>query len=252
MAIPTANQHLNASRRINTRVMPAYVSGLSPKRSPLATGLNNWYDASAITGTSNDATVQTWSDLSGNARDAAQATAGLRPFYYTQALNGKPGLWFNNNRSMTITMTTPAWGSTVGTLYIALSVHGWLPTPIGEVPFSWTNGVDEYWWYGSATSYIGVMRSARLEGASINFTGGYHVITVLSGASAYNVYDNGATLYTGSSSWGVPATGIIGRNAGSAAFFNGFIFEILFYNTEHDAATLQSTWNYLKWKWNIG
>lgn len=248
MAVPTANQYLTVTRR--NRVQPGYVSGLSPKHVPPSAGLNCWYDAAQIAGASNAATFSPWPDMSGNSRDASQATAGNRGIYYTQAMSGKPGVWFDGARSYDITMTTPAWGSSVGTSYIVL-FNARANTSVAT-PFGWSSRTDEYWWYGVNTSYIGMMRSARLEGASIGFTSGIHVITVLSGASAYNVYDNGATLYTGSASWAANATARIGNNLGSNASWLGFIFEILIYNTEHDTDTMQSIWNDLRWKWAIG
>lgn len=253
MAIPTANQYLNASRRINTRVMPAYVSGLSPLRYPPTANLNLWLKADQISASNNDQ-IGTWSDQSGNARHATQSTTANKPVYMTNIANGRPGLWFNGTAySMTAPMTTPAWGSTAGTLYVTLS-STWLQsaTTNARTPFGWTTGIGEYWWYTTNTSYLGCMRDTRIEAASIAFTSGVHTITILSGASAYNVYDNTATLYSGSPSWGAAANALIGLNNAGNAFWLGFLHEILFYNVEHDAGQMTSIWNYLRWKWAIG
>lgn len=53
-------------------------------------GLQLWLDASQITGLNDGDAVATWSDLSGNAQHATQATASKRPLYKTNILNGKP------------------------------------------------------------------------------------------------------------------------------------------------------------------
>lgn len=52
-------------------------------------------DASAITGLADGAAVATWSDTSGNARDASQATVGFRPLYKTAIIGGKPVVRFD-------------------------------------------------------------------------------------------------------------------------------------------------------------
>ncbi len=49
-----------------------------------------WYDADAITGLSDDDSVATWEDESGNGFDATQTIGSLQPTYKTSILNGKP------------------------------------------------------------------------------------------------------------------------------------------------------------------
>lgn len=55
-------------------------------------GLVAWYDASQITGLTNGQAVATWPDLSGNGNDLTQGTAGFRPIYKTDILNGMPSV----------------------------------------------------------------------------------------------------------------------------------------------------------------
>jgi len=52
-----------------------------------------WLDASKLTGLSNGATVTTWTDVSGNGRNATASGSGAT--YHTGALNGQPVVRFN-------------------------------------------------------------------------------------------------------------------------------------------------------------
>src|SRR6185503_9435322 len=70
---------------------------------PVTTGLNTWLDASDPT-TILDAegdnalsgffsgSVQTWTDKSGNGRDAVQVTAANQPTYVTNAIGGQSAI----------------------------------------------------------------------------------------------------------------------------------------------------------------
>jgi hypothetical protein len=56
---------------------------------------------------SNGASVQTWSDQSGNSRDATQATSASRPTFVASAAGGQPALNFNG-QVMTFASTIPS------------------------------------------------------------------------------------------------------------------------------------------------
>jgi len=53
------------------------------------------YDARYITGISDGSVVSTWSDLSGNGKDATQSTNSLRPLYKTAIIGGQPTIRFD-------------------------------------------------------------------------------------------------------------------------------------------------------------
>jgi hypothetical protein len=55
-------------------------------------GLQLWLDASQIAGLNDGDAVATWSDISGNANHATQATASKKPTYQTAEQNGLPGV----------------------------------------------------------------------------------------------------------------------------------------------------------------
>lgn len=62
---------------------------------PHLSGCQLWLAADRITGLADGGAVGTWSDLSGNGRDATQATAAKKPTYKTAIINGKPVVRFD-------------------------------------------------------------------------------------------------------------------------------------------------------------
>lgn len=79
---------------------------------------------------SNGDSVQTWSDQSGNSRDAAQATSASRPTFVTSASGGQPALNFNAqvmSFASTIPSTRPVsiiavqWKNASGARIVSLS-----------------------------------------------------------------------------------------------------------------------------------
>jgi hypothetical protein len=80
------------TRQANVAWMPWLVSkgfvGFTPAALAVAPAL--WFDASAITGKVNNDPISSWTDLSGNAKHAVQATGSKQPLYQTNVL-GYPG-----------------------------------------------------------------------------------------------------------------------------------------------------------------
>ena len=73
-------------------------SSFSVKNVP---GLVLWLDGSQGVTSDVNGSVSKWADQSGNANDAVQLTAGLRPTLVAQSINGKPAIHFTTNASNT-------------------------------------------------------------------------------------------------------------------------------------------------------
>ena len=71
--------------------------------------LLDWQSAERVTGLSDGNTVSPWADLSGNGRDATQATDSLRPTYQTSELGTLPVIRFDGTDD-----------------YLELGAAGWL------------------------------------------------------------------------------------------------------------------------------
>jgi hypothetical protein len=66
-------------------------------------GMQVWLQADSITGLTDGQAVSTWSDSSGNGRNATQPTAANRPVYKTNIKNGKPVVRFTGTNSQFLT-----------------------------------------------------------------------------------------------------------------------------------------------------
>jgi hypothetical protein len=78
----------------------------------VSSGLQIWLKADAGTSTTtNGATLATWQDQSGNGRDATMPTSNRQPYYYTNIVNGMPGIYTNGgSRYLNVDLSTIANG----------------------------------------------------------------------------------------------------------------------------------------------
>lgn len=91
-------------------------------------GLQLWLKADAIGGLSDTDPVATWNDSSGVGNNATQGTAGLRPTYRTNQINGLPVVRFDGSDDRLVVPTTgfPTGdaGLTVMTVYKVSTAGG--------------------------------------------------------------------------------------------------------------------------------
>ena len=76
-------------------------------------GIALWLDADEVTGKSNGESVQTWRDLSGNAKHAVQFVGERKPVYTASALGSKPAVTFASGDTMDLLASVAGSGSTV-------------------------------------------------------------------------------------------------------------------------------------------
>jgi hypothetical protein len=103
-----------------------------------AAGASIALDTRYIHGVSDGTTVQTWSDRSGNARDAAQATAGNRATYKTAIQGGNGILRFDGNDFYNATFVT----GTAYSLYIIFKRSGSNSNAFDNVTFAASAGIS--------------------------------------------------------------------------------------------------------------
>ena len=172
------------------------------------------FDARFVSGFSDGSSVDTWTDMSPNGRDATQATAANRPTYKTSILGGNPVMRFDGTNDV---MTTAAfamptavtaimiaqsftWTAPV-TYYRALATHGNGPTPtettgialcyiIRDTAIDWIIGDLGAWGSGYQQT-----SNPRAIGPTTSGTNYRIVSTVLSSTLA-RMYVNGARTST--------------------------------------------------------
>lgn len=89
--------------------------------SPLDYAPALWLRASDIAGLADAAAVTTWPDISGNSRDATQATAARQPTFRTNVLNGQPVVRFDGGDGLS-TVSVDLTGTSGVTLFVVASV----------------------------------------------------------------------------------------------------------------------------------
>lgn len=87
-----------------------------------------WFDASSLS-LANNAPVTAWSDISGNANNAAQATVSLQPIYKTGTINGLPSVYFDGADDYLTVLDADNLDNTIG---VTVIVVGKPDTPDGN------------------------------------------------------------------------------------------------------------------------
>ena len=234
--------------------------------------LQLWFDATKIT--SADATkISSWSDLSGNQYDAAQATSGSQPTYNLNKQNGLPCVTFDGSTSfMSITSGLGITANIAGASTFVALKHN-TTGAVNRVVFNiatasgTTNRVNIA--KNTANKFSTVTRRTDTTG---NITNASTRTVVANEFVIHNVINNylGGTIFQyldntqdPSSSNNYAASGnTTNSNSGfmyigcdndtpTIDFFSGDIGEIIFYNKALSDAERTSVHLYLKRKWGI-
>lgn len=228
-------------------------------------GLTAWFDGSDPAGTgtppSNGASISTWVDKSGNARNAV---AGGAPTFAAASQNGLGTLTFNGTTNYLY-----ASGLTVPTnTHSLFAVHNptVLYTPsgsacltgilraqesVGYIVFPYGGALDPG--YGYTTSFIPGYFGFGFEN---DVAGAWNLYETVVGSSAVIQYQYG-TVVTSNSGLSITATTSDNFTVGSYSFLGGSaqqfylgsMAEILVFNVELSTGNRQIIEGYLAWKW---
>lgn len=230
--------------------MPGLGLGLSSSRARSAggfspdsiTGLQVWLDASQITGLSDGAAVATWSDLSGNGRNATQASAGARPTYQTNELNGLPVVRFDDtDDSLGFGNIGAAFPTAAMLFIVATVVRG---------GYSIYNTIDNasYWRFGgNGLGYNGCFRTTRLDATGTMPDSGSSLFRLASSAAAFTLHIDGASIINGAAEYNAGDSHSIGALVHAPGC--GDIAEVLAYDSVLSAGNISAIEQYLNGKW---
>jgi len=180
-----------------------YVSGGGGSFSPSdLSGLQLWLKADALSLSNNDS-VTTWTDSSGNGRDLTTAFA---PTYKTSIVNSKPAVRFDgvhNELSITANLAT-TWGITNAfTVFIAMKNAGGTGTfrPIYQFNEGDTsNQLDLWYQYSDDTAYMGcgnLASGGRVSG-SVTSNTNWMVVSGRRSGSSGDIWQDGVNVVTSS------------------------------------------------------
>lgn len=222
---------------------------------PVTSNLIVQFDAGTI-GQSDNTAVSSWAPASGAETAAAtQATGGQQPTFRTNQINGLPAVLFTNAGSSNL--DTGAWGSSYAVPNTAFAVAKMTNTATDTNVFSGRTGVFDY---------LGVTGSGTQVAIGAGFAA--EVVATFTPGSAFHIYcavynfttsalyiDSTTAAATGSTgsaaSSNMPGMRIGSNSSGSAAYPDGAIAEILFYNRALSASEITQMVAYLATKYAL-
>jgi hypothetical protein len=211
-------------------------------------GCQFWYDASQIVGLNDADPVATWSDLSGNARHATQATAGKRPLYRTNIVNGLPIIRFDGvDDNLAATGFTLNQPSTI----VAVFVQRMDPAGNKGLLDGASADYSRYLFVGGSGNTLGVYAGGTpINGPTLTVGAAYYAVAIFNGASS-SVRVNGGTATSGNAgSSGASGITIGSANNGAGGEYGQFDFgEIFAYNSALSADYIADINAYAALKW---
>ena len=243
-----------------------YYAAFTPRQ---ISGCALWLDAADPAGNgvipANNSTLSTWVDKSGNGVNMTGSS--LQPTFLTTAYNGKPTVSFaavQGSSYQTLSNASTNLYNSVNNISIFIAIYIPATTPNFPSPISLFGIVTIYMRGGSA----GGIGAGNLYPWSFNNNGNF-VFSLNNFVSVNNYYiccfqfdtnqtffmngdtgTGGPTAFTLGSSTNIPIyIGYSGYNASDG--FNGYISEIITYNTAVSTAQRQQIESYLAQKWGL-
>jgi hypothetical protein len=218
-----------------------------------------WVDANAISQLSGT-TVSSWSDLSGNGNNFAQATSSRRPTFQDGIINGLPALRFDGVNDYLASGAVSAMETSQRSWYavcqpITIKVGGVCGSQYSGISAQKalfntavvTNGGSRYYTYSRFTTGV-----TPISTATINTNPTY--LSTIVGNSGYSTFQNGGLVGTESGAPLAPTTHVesrIGRHSSANHHFSGYISEHFHFTFELNTCQRTIVDNYISSKYGL-
>lgn len=227
-------------------------------------GLLAWWKADSLA-LANGAPVTSWADSSGNARTAAQATAGNQPVFATAAVNGLPAVTFDGVDDALVTgaFASPTAGATVlvaqnlnraGAGYKTVITHAAAATwvaPFARLDMRVQSVAAGEAWYGGVQDQS-TAPNAVVEG-SLPSTG-WQVMAFVYDQTNMLLYRNGTQVAVKGRTGTMTSSTFpvyLGNDTSLTNSYQGSIAEILYYDRGLNATELGQVQSYLQAKYAL-
>lgn len=216
----------------------------APAFSPLDLSPEMWYEADALA-LADGAAVSSWTDSSGNARHATQATGASQPTYQTNELNGEPIVRFDGTDLLATASLAPPTSQTFFAV-VKVTVSAGFP-----VLSAWGAGQFEMRMDSAKPTWV-IGGSTAADAASRLNTWIVLVGRADNPGNAMEVWVNGTSVATasGNGSPGAAAMTIGARPDGSLGI-TADVAEVIRYGTALSAANREAVEDYLGAKYGI-
>jgi len=198
-------------------------------------GLQLWLKADAITGLNDGDPVATWSDSSGNGRDATQSTPANRPTYKVNIVNGRPVVRFAAANSQSLNLPNFLTGFSAGEIFIVIKITNDPTTGVGAGGL-WEFGSDaaaSHYCFTDGIIYDAFGTTARKTTVNPTPTlAAWRLYNVSSAAGAWTSRLDTAQLFTtGTNTVGWTTTPKFATSGAGAFFTDGDIAELILYSS---------------------
>lgn len=213
-------------------------------------GLAAWYDATVGVTDAGGGAVSAWADQSGNSRTLTQGTAGSRPTTGTRTQNGLNVIDFDGTADFLDASSGFAQGTSDTVFIVCLNDDG--ADSVLQVAYNGNSGA-------TATCRItktGANAYRATSGTALDLgvvNTSAHVITAaFNGASGSELRVDGVSLGTGSTGTnsGTYAPHL-GRSPAGSQYWDGWIAEVLHYESVLAAPDIEAVEAYLIAKWGL-
>lgn len=248
-----------------------------------------WWKADSLALANNDP-VGTWNDVSGNNFKLVQATAGRKPLFKTNVVNGKPAVLFDGSDDYLVVQnqagTPQSWADVLGgaeskgrgTIYVCLrgislgydKVHVLVGNSLSDVQtrLQITDLAGSYGpTFVAAANYDGVVDSANDTNHLVEFDVGGPPVpfgvalwehdpiqfqsAVYGGWNHFKYGTDGVAYAATGDTTDLAAIMHLGRSAADVGCFNGHVAEVLVFQEAHNAEKRLAVLAYLSKKWGV-
>lgn len=215
-----------------------------------------WLAADNIVGLNDGDAVTTWSDASGNARDATQATAAKKPIYKTAIVNGEPIVRFDGSDDV-LALPNFLTGFTAGEMFVVVKIDVDPPAASGQTGcWNFGSGARSHYPFTDGTIYdhFGTDTRKTTVDPTPALTS-FRLYNAISASGEWTSNLNGTQLFTtATNTVGWSTAPLVGQSSegGGDFYLDGDIAELALYSRKVTTTERDDLESYFSTKYSLG